>query len=407
MQSTKCILIVAAHWAPSGGAVCHSYHNKTTGVAVSARRIAENLAKKGVKVTVFAYSLVQQLAEPILESNENMEILRFGPKIVHKNSDSPKSEQAARRRQILDAMEVEARKRTVVGIFSLFISDAGLIGTYLSSILNVPLVLGARGIDVTDHIFDFQRLGSMKLIIEKAAAVVCVNEQIRHRLLTAFPEIKHKTSIIQNGTEIGNISQSRDEMRMTILNITEWPSTSLLAAFIGVPREKKGTAYLLNAMLTFPNDHPLKLLCLGPEPSPIDVDAWGNSWNKLKERRQLYCSGIKPRDEILHLALGADIVVMPSIEDGLANGLLEGMALGLCPIASDNFSDVLTHLKSGLIVPRGDVAALATALDCVVNNATLRLQMAKEAKRLITNHHSPGREAEDYIQCFRSAGISI
>ena len=41
----------------------------------------------------------------------------------------------------------------------------------------------------------------------------------------------------------------------------------------------------------------------------------------------MHVTGQLPRPEALAVASEGDIVVMPSLEDGMANGLLEGIAL--------------------------------------------------------------------------------
>ncbi|MBK6877782.1 MAG: glycosyltransferase [Ignavibacteria bacterium] len=83
----------------------------------------------------------------------------------------------------------------------------------------------------------------------------------------------------------------------------------------------------------------------------MEAKLCGTLWNKLKANNTIYATGHIPRMDVNDWMIGGDIVVMPSLDDGMANGLLEGMALGLCPVVSDVFSDVVQQNENGLIVP--------------------------------------------------------
>ena len=173
---------------------------------------------------------------------------------------------------------------------------------------------------------EYKRLAPVSSAVDNASAIVCVNEHLRRRLLLAFPQVATKTKVILNGTIGEQSEQSRTHIREDIARQTGWHTASPWAVFIGTPREKKGLRNLLEAMLSLPENHELKLLCIGSEPGALEVRVCGSEWNRLKESGRLFCTGQLPRTEALRLAAGGDIIVMPSVEDGLANGLLEGMA---------------------------------------------------------------------------------
>ena len=83
---------------------------------------------------------------------------------------------------------------------------------------------------------------------------------------------------------------------------------------------------------------------------------------------------------------------------GWAGGgaVLEGMALGLCPVVSDLFSDIL-DAHSGYVVKRGDAEALAGALADCARGREERRAKGERAKQAIANRHSPQREAKEYL----------
>jgi glycosyltransferase involved in cell wall biosynthesis len=84
-----------------------------------------------------------------------------------------------------------------------------------------------------------------------------------------------------------------------------------------------------------------------------------------------------------HAAYGqADIVVFPSITEGLPVALLEAMAYGRAIVASraGGMPEVLTDAQDALLVPVGDVAALVDAITRLAADGTLRGRLGDAAR---------------------------
>ena len=82
------------------------------------------------------------------------------------------------------------------------------------------------------------------------------------------------------------------------------------------------------------------------------------------------------------LCAAADILVLPSHAEGLAMSILEGLAHGLAVVATPvgAHAEVIEPEQSGLLVPPGDVAALAAALARVVGDPALREHLRAAAR---------------------------
>ncbi len=79
----------------------------------------------------------------------------------------------------------------------------------------------------------------------------------------------------------------------------------------------------------------------------------------------------------------ADVFVMTSDWEGLPNALIEAQGLGIpavstrCPYGPE---EIIEAERTGILVPPGDVGAIAAAMRRLLGDATLRAQMAREAR---------------------------
>jgi glycosyltransferase involved in cell wall biosynthesis len=82
------------------------------------------------------------------------------------------------------------------------------------------------------------------------------------------------------------------------------------------------------------------------------------------------------------LCAEADVLVLPSHDEGLAMSVLEAMSHGLAVITTPVGAhlEVIDHNVSGLLVPPGDVGALGDALIAVIDDEDLRQRLARGAR---------------------------
>lgn len=82
------------------------------------------------------------------------------------------------------------------------------------------------------------------------------------------------------------------------------------------------------------------------------------------------------------------IFALPSLAEGMPLSLLEAMASGLACIATPvgGVPEVLEDGITGLIVPQGDVRALASALEMLASDAELRVSLGCAARERARNH---------------------
>ena len=89
------------------------------------------------------------------------------------------------------------------------------------------------------------------------------------------------------------------------------------------------------------------------------------------------------RESVARLLSEADMLVLPSWDEGLPLVLIEAMAAGIPAIASAGVGaipEVVAHGETGLLVPPGDVAALAGAIEALAVDEAMRHRMGAAAR---------------------------
>jgi glycosyltransferase involved in cell wall biosynthesis len=87
----------------------------------------------------------------------------------------------------------------------------------------------------------------------------------------------------------------------------------------------------------------------------------------------------------------ADVFVLPSLEEGSGSvSLLEALQAGVAAVASavDGIPEDVTDGETALLVPPGDSAALASAIQRLLTDEALRKDMARRGRRLFEDRFS-------------------
>ena len=130
----------------------------------------------------------------------------------------------------------------------------------------------------------------------------------------------------------------------------------------------------------------------------------------LEDRVELL--GPRPQRELVRLVQGAAVLATPCVvgadgnRDGLPTVLLEAMALGTPCVSTDvtGIPEVIRDAETGLMVPQWDPAALAAAIERLLEEPDLRVRLADRARRLVEAKFDVNRNAAQLREVFQIVG---
>ena len=202
-----------------------------------------------------------------------------------------------------------------------------------------------------------------ELAIYAQADAIVVPSQLTRRTFVAEGVAAEKVFAIPYGVRLDRFSKVADP-----------PSDTFEVLFVGSVSIRKGVPYALEAFARL--KHPKKRLRLvGGMSSEVEA-----LLPKLPQAN-VEIVGILPQSELVEVMSRSHVLLLPSIEEGLA--LVQGQALACgCPViateatgAEDLFSDGV----EGFILRSPDVAQIAEKLQMLADDASLQRRMSEAA----------------------------
>lgn len=206
---------------------------------------------------------------------------------------------------------------------------------------------------------------------EHAADAVLVITPRMARLLAESGIDSKKVHIIPPGVNLALFAATGEDPFPGIL--------APRALFLGRLAQAKGVSVLVDAvkLLRSPG---VQILFVGDGPERSVIE---RRIRELGIGDRVHLLGFVPHDLVPAVLTHADILVLPSIYEELGSVLIEAMQVGLPIVASrtGGIPEVITDGENGLLVPPGDAAALASAIDRVLTEPGLSQRLRQRAKK--------------------------
>ncbi|MBD3256980.1 glycosyltransferase [candidate division GN15 bacterium] len=221
-----------------------------------------------------------------------------------------------------------------------------------------------------------------KFFIRFANHVVAVSESQKVRLKRLYVR-ERIISVAHNAIDPASFDQIppidlRERFRFH-------PDTTVCISGGRFSREK-GQRYLVDAAIIALKTHPhLRFVLFGDGP---DYEAVKATVEKAGVGERIVCPGFERA--FLGCIKTADMLINPSLSEGLPNIVLEAMALDTPVVATNvgGLPELVTHEQSGLLVPPADPESLAAAIIQTADNTGATAEMVRQARRTVDERFS-------------------
>ena len=241
----------------------------------------------------------------------------------------------------------------------------------------------------------------LEQIINRHAARIIVPSQLIFEILTTRQGIDAaKIDVVHYGfvpekyavPDAGKIATLRDEFRM---------NGRFVIGNFGRLHEEKGHRYLVEAAAALRDKIPtLLVLCVGEGPERENIE------------RQIQTLGVEEnvkligwRTDAMTIMSAVDAVVQSTLQEAFSQVMVETLWMSKPLVITDvsGAADIIRDGENGLLVPKADAAALAGAIERLVENAELRDRIAKNGHDFVAENLVIDKKIKDYERAFLDA----
>ncbi len=269
------------------------------------------------------------------------------------------------------------RAHLFVGIANQIAGRPPLVGSVHGSFRQFTSGMGAELSPMGKRIKRLQYGNIDRLMGRLADRLVAVCEATRQELVHDLKVPARKVAMVHNGIEEQSVDSGRlmDIRREFGLNGSE-----RVAVYIGGLSYHKGVQDLVEAAITvFSHEPKARFLLVGEGPMEEDL-------------RRRVANGDLPgniliagrRSDAVAIIATGDMLILPSLSEGLSLTLLEAAMLGKPMVATTvgGNSDVVVEGKTGLLVEPHDPAAIARSVLALMDDDEKRQKLGAAARAL-------------------------
>ncbi len=243
----------------------------------------------------------------------------------------------------------------------------------LARLRGTPFVAKVHGSDINVYSHDRGRRWQIRWALNQARRVVAVSQALAQRMAEIGVGVQ-RTSVLYNGVDLLRFyPQDRAAARAAL----GYRNVDRVLLFVGNLKADKGCIETLQAFAGLVIQHPtLRLVFAGDGDQRASLQLRSVALG-LGERVRF--AGRVPHEQLCHWYAAAEVLCLPSHNEGTPNVVLEAMACGTPVVATQvgGVAEVLPEF-AGLMVPPQDAAALQAALQRA-------LAMVWDAERIVAH----------------------
>jgi glycosyltransferase involved in cell wall biosynthesis len=301
----------------------------------------------------------------------------------------------------------EARKNGADIIHAHWAIPTGPAAVMAARTLGVPSVITMHGGDVyvnPEQGYDFPTRWyvrpALRWTLRNAGALTAITEDCRQHALRAGAPADH-IRLVFNGTDLRRFSPGENGNR----NDQRFGPHMIFACRQLFPR--KGIRFLLEAAAQLKPEFPdLKVMVAG---DGFERPALVSLAEELGIAGDVTFLGWVSNAELPPYYRAAAVSVIPSLEEGFGIPAAEAMGCEVAVVASDagGLPEVVENEVTGLVVPRGDSAALARAIGSLLSDPLRREQMGQAGRARALRLFDWDRSAEQFEELYREVAAGM
>ena len=248
-------------------------------------------------------------------------------------------------------------------ILSAWAYPDGVAAVSLAKLLGVPSVLRVMGSDINAFGLERFRRPQIQWVLRNATRVISVSAALRDTCVELARSPGGSSSwsgdnidVIPTGVDVTRFFPVDQGVARSELGLPKDKRLIVVPARLSV---EKGVAYFIDALATLPSDCVGVLVGDGPEQSALR-----SAVSRLGLTDRVVFAGHQPEARMRLYCSAADLVCLPSTEEGWPNVLMESFACG-CPWVASNVGGVpelLAIAPGGILAKPADPVDLASGL---------------------------------------------
>ena len=292
----------------------------------------------------------------------------------------------------------------------------------LLSYFQIPKLINKHNIDIVtfqDPITSFlgvykikKNFKNIKIVLESHGDFINTLELERNLL---FPNIYKKLFLkmasytIKNADILRAVSSSTEEQALSfdtskrVVRFPAWIDFEIFSnikptrsdegnfkiLFIGSITDRKKPHLIIEALPKL-HDDKVELHLVGPTPNHKYLDELREKIisNNLEDR--VYIHGTKSRDEVKEFYSESNLMILPSVSEGLARVIFESQVTA-CPVLvtdAPGMQDIVIDGQTGYVFESNDLKTMIEKIDYIIKNYSEATAVGKNAKDFILSNYS-------------------
>jgi len=294
--------------------------------------------------------------------------------------------------QTLIFLEWLQRRQPFDVVWGHYLTTAGFLAAWFGRTMGIASILSVRGNDLDKELFPPGDFGRLEWCLRSAGKIVTVSRDLAGKVRAL---VDREALVLPNAVDV-DVFQPGPRPDDLAQKYGIVPGEVVLG-FSGELRAKKGLPFLVQCFREVLARQPARLLVIG-QVRGSDRGELERLIDDEQLRQRLIVTGhlAEPAEVARHLRL-VDVMLIPSLWEGMPNSLLESLAAGVPVIASDAgaIPEVITDGVHGLLLPRTHLHLLGQRVEeFLAQPGDTRRAMSAAGRKLVAQYYSPTVEAQ-------------